>query len=53
MHRNLGPGLLESIYEKALCREMEISNVKFENQVTIPILYKGEMLGEHRVDMLV
>lgn len=53
VHRNLGPGLLESIYEKALCYEFEINGIKFENQVTVPIIYKGHNLGEYRIDILV
>lgn len=53
MHRNLGPGLLESIYEKALCHELEMNDVRFKKQVNVSIKYKGEVLGEHRVYMLV
>jgi GxxExxY protein len=53
VHRNLGPGLLESIYEKAMCHELSINRVNFSNQVVIPIAYKGVSLGEHRLDLLV
>ena len=53
VHRNLGPGLLESIYEKALCHELEEQKVRHESQVTVPIIYKGIKLGEHRLDLLV
>jgi len=53
VHRNLGPGLLESIYEKALCHELSMEGVTFANQVIIPILYKNITLGEHRLDFLV
>lgn len=35
VHRNLGPGLLESIYEKALCYELEESRIEFDKQVTV------------------
>jgi GxxExxY protein len=53
VHRNLGPGLLESVYEKAMCFEIGTNGMKFQNQVTIPIIYKGHILGEHRIDMIV
>ncbi len=53
VHRNLGPGLLESIYEKAMCHELSVNRVDFCNQVVIPIVYKGVSLGEHRLDLIV
>jgi GxxExxY protein len=53
VHRNLGPGLLESIYEKALCHEFEANALCYENQVIVPIVYKGNKLGDHRLDLLV
>jgi len=53
VHRNLGPGLLESLYEKALCHEFQTNSIKFANQCVVPIHYKGEKLGEHRLDFLV
>ena len=53
VHRNLGPGLLESIYEKAMCYELSSEDINFSNQVIIPIPYKGTNLGEHRLDFLV
>lgn len=53
VHKHLGPGLLESIYEKALCREFVLQNIKHECQSLIPIRYKGETLGEHRLDLLI
>ena len=53
VHKNLGPGLLESIYEKAMCYELSADGVDVANQVIIPILYKGISLGEHRLDLLV
>ena len=52
-HRNLGPGLLESVYEKALCFELQQGGLSFSSQVAVPILYKGQSLGEHRLDLLV
>ena len=53
VHRNLGPGLLESIYESALCYELNEKDVICKKQVNIPIIYKGLSLGEYRIDLLV
>ena len=53
VHRNLGPGLLESIYEKALCLELSQSGLSFESQKPVPVLYKTKALGEFRLDLLV
>ena len=44
VHKNLGPGLLESIYEKALCIEFDLNNINYKNQVLTPIDYKGHLL---------
>ncbi len=53
VHRTLGPGLLESIYEKALGYELKKCGINFESQVVVPVIYKGENLGEMRLDILV
>lgn len=53
VHRTLGPGLLESVYEKALCFELQQRGLNFASQVAVPILYKGQNLGDHRLDLLV
>jgi GxxExxY protein len=54
VHRHLGPGLLESIYEEALAEELRCRGIPFERQVSIPIWYKGTRLsGSHRLDLLV
>ena len=53
VHKNLGSGLLEIVYELALCVEFEHNNIQYQRQVTIPILYKGHLIGEHRLDLLV
>jgi len=53
VHKNLGAGLLEIVYELALCVEFEHNNIQYQRQVTIPILYKGHLIGEHRLDLLV
>ena len=41
VHRELGPGLLESAYEACLCHELSLNKLKVERQKTIPISYKG------------
>jgi GxxExxY protein len=40
-----GPGLLESVYELCLCRELADAGIAFARQVTIPVLYKGADVG--------
>jgi GxxExxY protein len=53
VHRNLGPGLLESIYEAALCVELQTSGLQFERQKMLPVFYKGHAIGDFRIDLLV
>ncbi len=53
VHRHLGPGLLESIYEEALIIEFELTGLRCKRQVIIPVIYKGRTIGEHRLDLLV
>ena len=53
VHRNLGPGLLESIYEKALCHEFNARGMRYECQKIIPIIYKNINLGDFRLDLLI
>ena len=54
VHRNLGPGLLESVYEEALCHELSLANLHFERQVAVPIKYKKVLLASPlRLDFLV
>jgi GxxExxY protein len=53
VHRHLGPGLLESTYEEALAVEFEQAGINFRRQVSVPVIYKGRCIGEHRVDLLV
>ena len=49
----LGPGLLESIYESAMAMELEFQKMGFQQQVIVPIQYRGRLIGEHRVDLIV
>jgi len=54
VHKQLGPGLLESIYEKCFLKELELQEILFKNQVWIPLEYKGlELDTELRLDILV
>lgn len=54
VHKELGPGLLESIYEEALTVELRSTGLSFVRQLEIPIVYKGERLaGAYRIDMVV
>lgn len=54
VYKELGPGLLESVYEEALCFELERRGLTVERQVQVPIKYKGSVLkSELRLDLLV
>jgi len=53
VHRELGPGLLESIYEEALCYEFGLQGIKFQRQVPVEIVYKGHVISGHKIDLLV
>lgn len=53
VHTLLGPGLLESLYERALAYELVSAGLKVECQVPIVLKYKGQELGDLRVDMIV
>ena len=54
VHRNLGPGLLESSYQKALEYELGLAGIDFQAQVALPMHYKGVLLDcKYRIDLLV
>ena len=53
VHRELGPGHLESCYENALAIEFNARGIRFVRQATFPIMYRGEQIGEGRIDFLV
>ena len=53
VHRHLGPGLLESIYEEALCVEMTLRGIPFERQVPVDVVYKGHTIKGQKIDLLV
>ena len=53
VHRLLGPGLLESIYEEALCLEFALREISFERQKEVDVLYKGTIIKGQRLDLVV
>lgn len=53
VHKQLGPGLLESVYESAMCIELAAAELSFTRQVGIPLYYKGTLISEHRPDLVV
>jgi len=53
VHRLLGPGFLESVYEEALCVELGLRNIHFARQVALPVCYKGQVVGQGKLDLLV
>ena len=54
VYKDLGPGLLESVYEEALAFELEQRGLKIERQKQVPIIYKGNVLKtELRLDLLI
>jgi len=54
VHKNLGPGLLESVYEVCLCHELARRGMTFQREVTFPIVYEGIRLESGlRIDLLV
>ena len=53
VHRHLGPGLLESRYHVCLCRELELRDIAYQSQVTLPLEYKGIQIAKGYVIDLV
>ncbi|HZU31373.1 MAG TPA: GxxExxY protein [Candidatus Angelobacter sp.] len=54
VHKALGPGLLESIYEECLCHELRLRELKFQRQLSVPVIYKGVSLDcGYRLDLIV
>jgi GxxExxY protein len=53
VHTILGPGLLETIYESALCREFELRNILYQRQVSAVVAYKDIVIQGQRLDLLV
>ncbi len=53
VHRELGPGLLESIYEEALRYEFDLQGIKYKRQAPADIIYKGKVIKGQKIDILV
>ena len=53
VHRTLGPGLLESAYEGAMCIELATSGMRFDRQLLVPLLYREARRGDYRIDLVV
>ena len=53
VHKELGPGFLEAMYEEALTIEFTAAGVAFERQKLLPVFYREHLIGEHRLDFLV
>lgn len=53
VHKILGPGLLESIYEEAVCIELNLRRIPFQRQVDVDVHYKGQIIKGQRLDLLV
>ena len=54
VHKAVGPGLLEGVYEECLCHELKLRNMNFERQLIVPVTYKGVTLDcGYRLDLLV
>jgi GxxExxY protein len=54
VHKAVGPGLLESVYQKCLTRELQLAGVGYQEEVVLPLQYKGmEFDGAFRLDMLI
>jgi GxxExxY protein len=54
VHRQLGPGLLESVYEECMCEELRLRDIPFCAQVELPGVYKGRATkGNYRIDLII
>ena len=54
VHRTLGPGLLEVVYEACLCRELDHAGLAYSRQQTLPVVYKGELIDcDLKTDIIV
>lgn len=53
VHRELGPGYLETFYKKAMCVELRSRDLLFEVEKSVEVRYRGELLGTHRLDLVV
>ena len=53
VHRILGPGLLESVYEEALCHEFDLRGIQYPRQAPVEMHYKDKVIEDQRIDLVV
>ena len=53
VHSALGPGFSEAVYQNSLALEMALEGIPFEREVKLEVRYRGELVGQYRVDLLV
>lgn len=53
VHKELGPGFLEGIYENAFAVELRAQDIPFDRQLAVPVFYRGVEVGLHRLDLFV
>jgi GxxExxY protein len=53
VHRELGPGFIEGVYDRAVCLELKQRNLSYERQKEIQVRYRGETICSHRLDLVV
>ncbi len=53
VHKELGPGFLEGIYEEAFAPELERKRISYERQLPVRIWYQGVAVGMHRIDLVI
>ena len=53
VHKTLGPGFMESVYEESICIELQKRGTPFQRQHSVSLLYEGVRVGEARIDLLV
>ena len=53
VHRILGPGFLEAVYQSALERELTLRGIPFERKVRLPVVYKDLLIGEYEADLVI
>ena len=53
VHKELGPGFLEAMYEEGLAIELAVAGIRFERQKLLPGFYREHLIGEHRLDFVV
>ncbi|SRR6266496_3278013 len=53
VHRILGPGFLEAVYQGALEKELTLRGIPFERKVKLPVVYKDTIIGEYEADLVI